>query len=161
MTSSVNEIFTESCCFNNCSCRAVDVFACRTNDTGSNTGSLRSKQHFIGLRNIACRLARVHATGDVAAITIHCSAKVAQHNFILGNHTRACMVVRACGIFSRGNDGKVNDVVPFGKQSRRNISRHLGFGAANERYLARMQLLSNSVCSGTGSLQCSNLTCIF
>ena len=43
VTGAVNEIFTESCLFNNCSCCAVDVLACSTNNTGSNTSSLRGK----------------------------------------------------------------------------------------------------------------------
>ena len=160
MTSAMHKVFTKSGCFNNASRCGINVLTCCANDARSNSGCLRSKQHFIRSRHICSWLTRINTTSDIAAIAIHGSTKVAQHNFILRNNTRACMVVRARSIFASSNNCKVDNVVALSQQSCRDICRHLSLGSTNERNQTRVQLCCDSICCSTCSHQCGDLTCV-
>ena len=160
MTGAVHKVFTKSRCFNNAPRCGINVLTRCTNDPCGYSGCLRSKQHFICCSDICRRLARIDTSSDVTAIAIHRSTKIAQHNFVLRNHTRPCVVVWACSIFASGHNCKVDDIMTFSQQSSRDICRHLSFGTTNERYQTRMQLCRNAICCGTSSHQCCDLTCI-
>ena len=63
-------------------------------------------------------------------------------------------MVWTCRILASGNDGKIDDVVTFGEQPRRDVGRHLCLGATNERDLPGVQLCSDTVRSGAGRSKC-------
>ena len=138
MTSAVHKPFAIPGCIYNGTSSSINAFTRCAHCARSNSGSLCFEQHCICIRNICWNFTQVDTSSDVAAVTIHCSAKVAQHNLAKLNYSISRMVVWARCILSCSNDRKVHFLMTFSNQSRRDISRYFCFSTTNKCNVACM-----------------------
>ncbi len=118
---------------------------------------LRLAEDGVGLGDVRRYVAGEHAASRVAAVAVHRAAEVAQHDLAVGDHPVAGVVVRAGCVLAGGDDGEVHLVVPLGDEAGRDVGRHLGLGAADERDLTAVELVGDAIGGRTGGPQRSDL----
>ena len=157
----VNEVSPKAGIGNDAASGAVDVLAIGADNTRCDPCGLGLVQHCVRLGHRRLRLAQRDTAGDVAAVASHRAAEVAQYEVAHSNHPLAGVMVRRSSVRSCGNDRKVDDVVAFGQQPRRDIGADCGLRAPDQLDLAALQLRCHTIGCGTGRLQCCDLGSIF
>ena len=139
---------------NDLSSDSINFFARNSVDTGSNPCGLSFHQHAICRSDIRGDVTSDDASGDIRAVSVHRATKIAQHYFSGLNDPVTGVMVRACCVFSCGNDCEVHLLVTPIENALRQICRHLRFGTSDQGNHPRLQLACDLINGSSRSPQC-------
>ena len=136
VTGAVDEVLAVSGGVDHVTCGTVDLLARCADRGGAHTGGLGLLQHRVRLGDVSGHGSEVDAPRDVAAVAVHRSTEVAQHDLAASDDPRSRVVVRTGRVLTGGHDGEVHDVVALGQQTRRDVGRNLRLGASDQSDVA-------------------------
>ena len=153
VTGAVDEVLAVPGVGDDLSRRPVDVLTMSPHHTGGHSGGVGVMEHGVRIGDLGGWPAEVNAASDVAAVTGHRAAEVAQHDVALGDNPSAGVMVRRCRVFAGSDDGEVHCLVPLGQKTGGDVGADLRLRATPEGDLAGLKLGGHPIGCGTGGLQ--------